>query len=130
MVVLFVRIGTIPEKASLVAHDINHHESQGGHMAKRPLGLVKDLLAVMGLGFTYAYEDLVFVEHNAFLLQFADTDEAVGLHVNADCPDDQLAGLVAEVVRAGAAVGLTVTMRGRYEMRVNDQDETFSVHFC
>lgn len=99
-------------------------------MAKRPLGLVKDMLAGMGLGLTYAFEDLVFVEHNAFLLQFSDTDETVGLHVNADCPDDQLEGLLDEAVRAGAAVGLAVVMRGRYEMKPNDQDETFSVHFC
>lgn len=99
-------------------------------MAKRPLGLVKDMLAGMGLGLTYAYEDLVFVEHNAFLLQFTDADETVGLYVNADCPDDQMAGLVAEATRAGAVVGLTVAMRGRYEMKVNEQDETFSVHFC
>jgi hypothetical protein len=98
-------------------------------MAKRPLGLVKDLLAGMGLELTYAYEDLAFVEHNAFLLQFADTDESVGMHVNADCPDDQLAGLVAEVVRAGAAVGLEVAMRGRYEIRADERDGTFSVHF-
>jgi hypothetical protein len=108
---------------------IHHHNAQGGYMANRPLGLVRDMLAGMGLGLTYAYEDLVFVEHNAFLLQFGDTDESVGLHVNADCPDGQLANLVANAVRAGAAVGLTVAMRGRYEIRVNDQDGTFSVNF-
>jgi len=52
------------------------------------------------------------------------------MSVNADCPDDQLEGLVTAATRAGAAVGLTVVMRGRYEMTANDRDETFSVHFC
>lgn len=96
-------------------------------MANRPLGLVRDMLAGMGLELTYAYEDLAFVEHNAFLLQFEDT--GVGLHVNAECPDDKLEGLVADTVRAGAAVGLAVVMRGRYEIRAGEGDGTFSVHF-
>ena len=96
-------------------------------MAHRPLGLVRDMLASMGLELTYAYEDLAFVEHNAFLLQFEDT--GVGLHVNAECPDDELDDLVAAAVRAGSAVGLAVAMRGRYEIRADERDGTFSVHF-
>ena len=98
-------------------------------MPYRPLGLVREMLASMGLTPTYAFEDLVFVEHNAFLLQFEDEGETVGLHVNAECPDPELDPLVGRAVQAGAAVGLTVVMRGRYEMRANEGDDTFSVHF-
>ena len=86
------------------------------------------MLAGMGLTPTYAFEDLVFVEHNAFLLQFE--DETVGLHVNIECPDPELEPLVRRAVQAGAAVGLTVVMRGRYEMRANEDDDSFSVHFA
>lgn len=98
-------------------------------MAFRPLGLVREMLAGMGLTPTYAFEDLVFVEHNAFILQFEDTGETVGLHVNTECPDPELEPLVHRAVQAGVAVGLTVVMRGRYEMRANEGDDTFSVHF-
>lgn len=96
-------------------------------MPYRPLGLVREMLSGMGLTPTYAFEDLVFVEHNAFLLQFE--EETVGLHVNAECPDPELEPLVRRAVQAGAAVGLTVVMRGRYEMRANEGDDSFSVHF-
>lgn len=99
-------------------------------MAFRPLGLVKDMLASMGLEYTYAYEDLVFVSHNAFLLQFEDAGEVVGVHVNVDCPEDEVDALVAKVVAAGSAVNLRVAMRGRYAMQPNEEEDSFSVHFC
>ena len=98
-------------------------------MPYRPLGLVREMLAGMRLTPTYAFEDLVFVEHNAFLLQFEDEGETVGMHVNTECPDPELEPLVRRAVQAGAAVGLTVVLRGRYEMRANEGEDSFSVHF-
>jgi hypothetical protein len=98
-------------------------------MAYRPLGLVREMLASMGLELTYAYDDLVFVSHNAFLLQFDDAGETVGLRVNSDCPAGEVDGLVASAVRAGAGVGLAVVMRGRYETTSNGRDDSFSLRF-
>jgi len=98
-------------------------------MAFRPLGLVKDMLGSMGLELTYAYDDLIFVSHNAFLLQFDDESETVGMFVNVECPQAEVDALVLKTVQAGAAVELKVVMRGRYEMKPNEDDETFSLHF-
>ena len=42
----------------------------------RPLGLVKQLLEEIGIEVTYAYEDLVFVQHNPILLQFGKVGES------------------------------------------------------
>lgn len=39
----------------------------------RPLGLVKEALEQIGIEVSYAYEDLVFIQHNHFLLQFGKT---------------------------------------------------------
>lgn len=96
-------------------------------MSYRPLGLVKDMLASMGLTPTYAYEDLVFVEHNAFLLQFE--EETVGLHLNVDCPEEEAGPLTARAIEAGAAVELTVVPRGRYELTADDDGGTLSLRF-
>ncbi len=99
-------------------------------MAFRPLGLVKEMLESMGLEITYAYEDLIFVSHNAFLLQFEDENETVGLHINMECPEEEVDGLAANAVAAGRSVGLAVVMRGRYELRPDEENDSFSVHFC
>lgn len=44
-----------------------------------------------GLDLTYAYEDLVFPEHMAFLIQFNDnTDKSLFCYFHEDCnPDDK-----------------------------------------
>lgn len=98
-------------------------------MPYRPLGLVREMLASMGLTITYAYEDLLFVEHNAFLLQFEDKEETVGLHVNTDCPPDEVDAVISRVVSAGAVVGLRVIMRGRFTVQANESEENISLHF-
>lgn len=95
----------------------------------RPLGLIKDMLTSLGLELTYAYEDLVFVQHNAFLLQFEDATETVAMHINVECPPDQVDGLAESVIAAGAKVDLRVVMRGRYAIAANEEEETFSVRF-
>lgn len=98
-------------------------------MAYRPLGLVREMLETMGLELTYAYDDLVFVGHNAFLLQFEDAGETVGLHVNAECPAGEVDGLVARALRAGSGAGLKVVVRGRYEISADGREGVFSLRF-
>lgn len=36
------------------------------------LGVVKEIVEATGMGVSYAYEDLIFLDHNALLLQFTD----------------------------------------------------------
>lgn len=38
----------------------------------RPLGYIREVVNQLGLEVTYIYEDLVYIEHNAFLLQMGD----------------------------------------------------------
>lgn len=41
-------------------------------MGLKPLGRVKDIVEAAGMTISYVYEDLVFIDHNAFLLQFTE----------------------------------------------------------
>ena len=41
----------------------------------RPLGVVKQLLEEIGMEITYAYDDLIFIQHNPVLLQFGKVGE-------------------------------------------------------
>lgn len=58
-------------------------------MGLKKLGVVKDIVESVGMGISCAYEDLVFLEHNAILLQFAKDDDTVLLHCNQEA--EQLA---------------------------------------
>ncbi len=43
-------------------------------MTTRELGLVREVLTAAGMDISYAYEDLIFLEHNGFLLQFTEKE--------------------------------------------------------
>lgn len=94
----------------------------------RPLGLVNEMLTAMGLESTYVYEELIFVSHNAFLLQFGENGEELGLYLNRECPQQDAREVTAKALAAAASVGLKAAPKGKYELTPNG-DETFSVKF-
>ena len=72
-------------------------------MALRPLGLVKEIVESAGMGISYAYEDLVFMEHNAFLLQFTKDDKVVLIHFNKEADESELQEDIARLKDAASA---------------------------
>ncbi len=98
--------------------------------ALRPLGLVKDLIESMKLDLTYAYDDLVFVEHNAFLFRFRDDEQnALDLLFNTECPADEVGSLAPLIIERGKEFGLTIAQAGAYTLTQNEEDETISLAF-
>ena len=55
----------------------------------RPLGILKMLLETLGFEVTHCYEDLVFIEHNAFLMRMEAKGEAVSLFFNTESDRDK-----------------------------------------
>ena len=55
----------------------------------RPLGLIMEAVELMGLEVTHAYEDLVFISHNAFLLRMGSEGQQVYLYFNEGCEPEQ-----------------------------------------
>ena len=52
----------------------------------RPLGETRTIIEEMDLEITHVHDDLVFIQHNAFLLRFDDECENnLFLHFNEDC---------------------------------------------
>jgi hypothetical protein len=47
-----------------------------------------------------------------------------------ECPEEEVDGLAANAIAAGRSVDLAVVMRGRYELRPDEENASFSVHFC
>lgn len=95
----------------------------------RPLGLLKELLENHGFSVTHCYEDLIFVEHNAFLLQMGDRGEDVNLLFNVDCSSDKRAEIEQSLSTAAPAFGLQITTKGTYSLTPNEQDNTISIEF-
>ncbi|MCE1274329.1 MAG: hypothetical protein LWW75_07390 [Chlorobiales bacterium] len=84
--------------------------------ALRPLGIVKEIIEDIGQEITYAYDDLVFVKHNDFLLQFEKSPEELGLYFNTECAPDEADAIAAKLVPASAVKGLSVNRKGTYTM--------------
>ncbi len=53
-------------------------------MSERKLGVVKEIVEAVGMNISHVYEDLVFLNHNAILLQFTDDSNVLLLRINQE----------------------------------------------
>lgn len=96
----------------------------------RPLGIAKEILAGIGLEVTYVYDDLVFVEHTAFLLQFDDVNpENLKLYFNVDCEAEAAETLEAQLIHAAKAQNFTIQNNGKFELKQKEGVEEFEIRF-
>ncbi|MEW6595746.1 MAG: hypothetical protein AB1413_12860 [Thermodesulfobacteriota bacterium] len=82
-------------------------------MGLKPLGLVKTIVEEAGMGISYAYDDLVFLEHNSFLLQFTDNDLEILVHVNSEADESVVHGDIERLQEAARNHAAQCT-RGRH----------------
>ncbi len=95
----------------------------------RPLGVLKSLLESLGHQVTHCYEDLVFLEHNAFLLRMDEKGEEVSLFFNRESEPDKRATIAEALINAGKLYLLIITHRGIYRLIPNTTDNTLSLEF-
>ncbi len=91
-------------------------------MTTRELGLVREALTAAGMDISYAYEDLVFLEHNGFLLQFTDDPHKLLIHVHNGADTDTISRTVALLQTKGADLKLVFTRGGGYRIHEADGD--------
>lgn len=94
----------------------------------KPLGKITAILADLGLEVTYAFDDLVFVQHSAFLLQFLDDSPEIKLFINTECKPDVAEGVEKQIVEAHAKAGFSIVPAGRFTIKEND-NETLDISF-
>ena len=99
-------------------------------MTTRELGLVREALTAAGMDISYAYEDLIFLEHNGFLLQFTDTENQLLIHSNSEADEDALTGAITLLQHKATEIGLSFTRGGRYRLRQIDNEENIQLEFC
>ncbi|MBV5316642.1 MAG: hypothetical protein JZU50_02430 [Desulfobulbaceae bacterium] len=88
----------------------------------RPLGLVKEMLEPIGIEVAYAYEDLIFMEHNDFLLQFGKQGERLFFSANVETTDADGQRLFALIQSVASGQGFTLTQRGQYRVSIGAEE--------
>jgi hypothetical protein len=96
----------------------------------RPLGLVKNLVEAIGLDIAYLYDDLIFTEHNAFLLQMgAEKGEEIGVWFNEESAPADRPQLLVRLQEEGRRYGLQVQEKGSYSLADNDNGDGVDIRF-
>lgn len=94
----------------------------------KPLGKITAILADLDLEVTYAYDDLVFVQHSAFLLEFTNEITTLKLYTNTECDPEVADPVVTQMLDAHAKAGFSLIPSGQYTITEND-DETINLEF-
>ncbi len=97
-------------------------------MNLKPLGLVTEIVESAGMGISYAYEDLAFLEHNAFLLEFTADNKELLIHTNSEAEASEIKDSIAKLINVAATYGMTFTDGGRYTLTPAD-DENIRIEF-
>ena len=100
-------------------------------MAERKLGIVREIVESIGMEISHVYEDLVFLNHNGFLLRFSDNDNSVYVHRNCEAEEQALEGALAILIDAATrqdmtfveGVAYTISQAGEEELRIEFLNE-------
>ncbi|WPD21882.1 MAG: hypothetical protein Q3M24_14815 [Candidatus Electrothrix aestuarii] len=97
-------------------------------IAIKPLGVVKEILEAVGMGISYAYEDLIFLDHNALLLQFTDESNKVLVHINREAKKEPAEKTVLALKLAAAEREMAFLDGCEYAI-TQGEDEQINIEF-
>ncbi|HIP83467.1 MAG TPA: hypothetical protein EYH19_07850 [Desulfocapsa sulfexigens] len=97
-------------------------------MPLRPLGTVKEILESAEMNISYAYEDLVFLDHNAFFLQFTDKEQEVLIHINEEAVEDEIVQDLALLQKKAEENKMIFSKAGYYRLSQADE-ENINIEF-
>ncbi len=97
-------------------------------MPERKLGVVKDIVEAAGMGIAHVYEDLVFLNHNAFLLQFTKESSKLLLYFNRDAEQVLAQEQISQLKQAAAEREMRLDDGGCYAL-AQDGEESLRIEF-
>lgn len=99
-------------------------------MKFRPLGIAKEIVEDMGMEVTYTYDDLLFVEHSAFIIQFDDENSKnLFLHFNVDCEKKAARDIEKTITEIAKQKKFTIINKGLFEMAAMEDSEELQLKF-
>jgi len=97
-------------------------------MPERKLGVVKEIVEAAGMSISHVYEDLVFLNHNAFLLQFTDDSGSLILRINREAEQETVMGGAVLLKQAAQEHGMQLADGGGYAL-AQDGPERVRIEF-
>lgn len=97
-------------------------------MKLKPLGVVKEIVESIGMNISYAHEDLVFMEHNAFLLQFTSKNDEILVHQNKEADLEIVAGDIDRLKASASHKAIKIERGSVYKLSQED-DENIRITF-
>jgi len=99
-------------------------------MNLRPLGIAEEIIQATALNITYTYDDLVFVEHNVFIIQFDDDNpKNLKLFFNVDCEEETAKKLENQLTASAKEKLFSITCSGKFEMAQKEGAEEVDIKF-
>ena len=96
----------------------------------RPLGKLMNLIEGLGYTLEYQYEDLVFVNHTAFLFCFDGQDpNKILVHFNIDCEETLKTGISGQLQQLAKKEGLKLNISSSYEIKSKEGKEEVQIIF-
>ena len=94
-----------------------------------PIGKVMNWLEASGFAVSYLYEDLVFIESNAFLVRFGESDpQEVQIHINSECDPVKAAELEELLLREAENHEIKTVKGGKFTLSQKNYEE-FDLRF-
>ncbi len=99
-------------------------------IAFRPFSEVKMILEEAGTDVSYAYDDLVFAEHTAYLIQFDDKNKSnLKIYFNTDLHELEAVSLTKKLTLLAANHKMTITPAGKFSLKQKDETEEIDISF-
>ncbi len=96
----------------------------------RPLGKIMDIVGTLSLDVTYAYDDLVFIEHNAFMLRFdKNIANKVYLHFNIDCPLTDAKKIETSLMTSAKQEGVELIPDNNFNLISDNERKELKIEF-
>lgn len=96
----------------------------------KPLGKALNIVASTKLEVTYTYDDLIFVEHNPFLLQFDSTkSDLLHLYFNKDCEISEAKRLFQVISKSASLEKMKIKDAGKFSLDSNEETQELQISF-
>ncbi len=96
----------------------------------KPLGKITAILAECGFEVTYAYDDLVFIESSAFIIQFTDDPTVMKIFRHVDTEPKAAGEAEKTILEEHAKKGFSILPSGQFNITENEgDDETVNIEF-
>lgn len=99
-------------------------------MQYRQLGKARTVIERIGLEIMHAYDDLIFVNHTAFLFRFDDEDQSnLFLHFNKECDIAEKNEYIKVLEKETKFAGLSLLRGADFKMQQAEGKEEIEISF-